>query len=242
MINIKNVTKNYPQRKVINNLDLQFSEGSFTCILGPSGCGKSTLLKLIAGLETPDSGRIDNVQNLRISYVFQDAALIPWLTVSENISLALNKTLALTPTQKEEKIFEILKLVKLEGQEKSFPHELSGGMKMRVSIARALVNEPEVLLMDEPFSALDELVRFDLQEELWQLWKDKKMSIFFVTHAISEAVFLAEKILLFKEGEIQVLPNIIESLRSEKFRSDKEYQDQIQFVTKKVRGELHDKK
>lgn len=242
MINIKNVTKNYPPRKVINNFDLQFSEGSFTCILGPSGCGKSTLLKLIAGLEAPDSGRIDNIQNLRISYVFQDAALIPWLTVDENISLALNKNSSLTKLQKEEKILETLKLVKLEGQKKTFPHELSGGMKMRVSIARALINEPEVLLMDEPFSALDELVRFDLQEELWQLWKNKKMSIFFVTHAISEAVFLAEKILLFKEGEIQVLSNIIESSRSEKFRSAKEYQEQIQFVTKKVRGDSHDKK
>lgn len=241
MISLKSVTKSYPHKKVITNLDLQFSEGSFTCILGPSGCGKSTFLRLIAGLETPDSGRIDNIQNLRMSYVFQDPALIPWLNVRENILLALSKEHTLSKTQKEEKVLETLRTVKLQRAETRFPHELSGGMKMRVSIARALINDPQVLLMDEPFSALDELVRFDLQEELWQLWHNKKMSVFFVTHAISEAVYLAEKILLFKEDQIQVLSNIIEQPRSEKFRSDKDYQEHISFVTKKVREDSHDK-
>lgn len=218
---------------------MSFADGSFTCILGPSGCGKSTLLKLIAGLEKPESGQINNTQTLRTSFVFQDAALIPWLNVKENILIALSAEKNLSKDVKNNKLQDVLSLVKLTGNETAFPHQLSGGMKMRVSIARALINDPQILLMDEPFSALDELVRFELQEELWHLWKQRKMNIFFVTHAISEAVFLAEQILLFKNEKILNLANPLDSGRDNSLRSNTSYQEQIQMVTKKVRGDAH---
>lgn len=239
MISLNKISKNYPNKKILNDFDMSFADGCFTCILGPSGCGKSTLLKLIAGLERPDSGQINNTQNLRTSFVFQDAALIPWLNVKENILIALSADKSLTKEDKSSKLQEVLSLVKLTGNENIFPHQLSGGMKMRVSIARALINNPQVLLMDEPFSALDELVRFELQEELWHLWKQKKMNIFFVTHAISEAVFLAEQILLFKNEKIINLNNPLNHERESSLRSHVSYQQQIQIVTQKVRGEIN---
>lgn len=238
MIRLNNLSKNYPNKKILNHFDMSFADGSFTCILGPSGCGKSTLLKLIAGLEKPDSGQINNTEGLRTSFVFQDPALIPWLNVKENILIALSAVKTLTKEEKTSKLQEVLSLVKLTGSENTFPHQLSGGMKMRVSIARALINNPQILLMDEPFSALDELVRFELQEELWYLWSQKKMNIFFVTHAISEAVFLGEQILLFKNEKIINLVNSLNHERQCPLRSHPSYQDQIQIVTKKVRGEL----
>lgn len=242
MINLKSLTKNYPGKKILNDFNIQFAEGGFTCILGPSGCGKSTLLKLIAGLEKPDSGEITDTLNLKTSYVFQDAALIPWLSAKENILIALSTDKSHSKDQKNKKLQEVLTLVKLTGSENAFPHQLSGGMKMRVSIARALINDPQILLMDEPFSALDELVRFQLQEELWQLWQQKKMNIFFVTHAISEAVFLAEKILLFKNDKIQVFENNLPLNRQESLRSHQLYQEQIKQLTLTVRGDFNDEK
>lgn len=237
MIRLQNVSKNFPNKKILNDFSMEFSESRFTCILGPSGCGKSTLLKLIAGLEKPDTGSIDNIQNKKTSFVFQDPALIPWLSVKENILLALSSDKSILSSEKEQRLADIIALVKLQGNESLFPHQLSGGMKMRVSIARALINEPQILLMDEPFSALDELVRFELQEELWQLWTKKKMNIFFVTHAISEAVFLSDQILLFNKNKIINFPNQINFERVESLRNHSQYQQQIQLLTAKVREE-----
>lgn len=237
-IRLVNLTKSYSQISIVKNLSLEIDPGSFYCILGPSGCGKSTLLKLLAGLVQPDSGEILLPSQSRISYVFQDPALLPWLNVRENIFLALASRPNITLKEKQLKLLQVLEMVKLSNQDLLFPHELSGGMKMRVSIARALINDPQILLMDEPFSALDELVRQELQEELWQLWTTKKMTVFFVTHAISEAVFLAQNILLFQNKHIYHHASKFTENRNEFTRSHRGFLDEIAKLTSLVRGHV----
>jgi len=171
-------------------------------IVGPSGCGKSTLLYLIAGLEKADKGEI-NISGKKVQQpgpdrvvVFQEAGLFPWLTVLENVTygLLLKK---MDKNEAEKKAKDILKMVHLSRYIDAYPHQLSGGMKQRVAIARALVLEPDILLMDEPFSALDEQTRMVLHKELLEIWKKTKVTIFFVTHNIREAVLLSEKIVVF---------------------------------------------
>jgi NitT/TauT family transport system ATP-binding protein len=182
-------------------VDLEIEEGSFVAVLGPSGCGKSTLLRLISGLETVSRGTLD-VQCARakpgdgvsagIGFVFQDAHLLPWRTVLENVALPLE--LRNVPSAEAERRAErCIADVELADAARRFPDELSGGMRMRVSIARALVTEPPLLLLDEPFAALDELTRHRLDERLRDLWKRRKTTVLFVTHSLSEAVFLAER-------------------------------------------------
>ena len=177
--------------------------GSFLTLLGPSGCGKSTLLRVMADLVAPTSGRVSVLggapqaarESRQIGFVFQDPALLAWRTVLDNVSLPLQvgggKSLpgARSPQ-------ELLSLVGLNGWEKAYPHELSGGMRQRVAIARALVSGPRLLLMDEPFGALDEITRDRLNEELLQLWETTGTTIVFVTHSIYEAAFLGQNVLL----------------------------------------------
>jgi NitT/TauT family transport system ATP-binding protein len=181
-------------------VDLEIEKGSFVAVLGPSGCGKSTLLRLISGLETVSQGTLD-VQCARdqrgdgvsgIGFVFQDAHLLPWRTVLENVALPLE--LRNVPSEEaEQRARRCIADVELADAARRFPDELSGGMRMRVSIARALVTEPPLLLLDEPFAALDELTRQRLDERLRELWKRRKTTVVFVTHSLSEAVFLAER-------------------------------------------------
>jgi NitT/TauT family transport system ATP-binding protein len=187
----------------LQNIDLVIPRGSFLTLLGPSGCGKSTLLRVMADLVAPTSGRVSVLggaaqaarQSRQIGFVFQDPALLAWRTVLDNVSLPLQvgggKSLpgARSPQ-------ELLSLVGLNGWEKAYPHELSGGMRQRVAIARALVSGPRLLLMDEPFGALDEITRDRLNEELLQLWETTGTTIVFVTHSIYEAAFLGQSVLL----------------------------------------------
>jgi len=187
----------------LDNIDLTIPRGSFLTLLGPSGCGKSTLLRVMADLVAPSSGRISVLggapqaarQARQISFVFQDPALLAWRTVLENVSLPLEvgggKALQGARSPRE-----LLNLVGLEGWEQAHPHELSGGMRQRVAIARALVSGPRLLLMDEPFGALDEITRDRLNEELLQLWESTGITIVFVTHSIYEAAFLGQSVLL----------------------------------------------
>jgi len=188
--------------QVLDNISLNIEKGSFVSIVGPSGCGKSTLLYLIAGLEKADKGEI-NISGKKVQQpgpdrvvVFQEAGLFPWLTVLENVTygLLLKK---MDKNEAEKKAKDILKMVHLSRYIDAYPHQLSGGMKQRVAIARALVMEPDILLMDEPFSALDEQTRMVLHKELLDIWKKTKVTIFFVTHNIREAVLLSEKIVVF---------------------------------------------
>jgi NitT/TauT family transport system ATP-binding protein len=198
----------------LQNIDLTIPKGSFLTLLGPSGCGKSTLLRVIADLIEPTSGRVTVMgaaptvarENRQIGFVFQDAALLPWRTALENVTLPLEvgggKAL---PGARS--AHELLELVGLKGWEKAYPHELSGGMRQRVSIARALVTGPKLLLMDEPFGALDEITRDRLNEELLQVWASTGTTILFVTHSIYEAAFLGQKVLLLaaRPGRIREL-------------------------------------
>ena len=189
----------------LERVSFTLDRGGFLALLGPSGCGKSTLLRVIADLVPPTTGTVsvfgrkpEEARRQRaLGFVFQDAALLPWRTALQNVELPLEvgggaeRLPKGAPTPRE-----LLKLVGLDGWEASFPHELSGGMRQRVSIARALVSAPRILLMDEPFGALDEITRDRLNEELRRIWQDVQTTILFVTHSIYESLFLGEQVLV----------------------------------------------
>jgi NitT/TauT family transport system ATP-binding protein len=202
--------------RALDPIDLSIRPGEFVTLLGPSGCGKSTLLNLIANLTEPSSGRLtwwggghDHVGEAgrNLVMVFQDATLMPWARVQGNVRLPLD----LRRTQRvdaDRRVAEALALVGLTGFERHYPRQLSGGMQMRVSIARALVTEPNLLLMDEPFGALDEFTRNKLDADLIQLWWKKKLTVIFVTHSIYEAVFLSTRVVVMAARPGRVLKQV----------------------------------
>ena len=187
----------------LSKIDLTINQGDFVSFIGPSGCGKTTLLRVIADLEQPTDGSItvngvsphEARLNRAYGYVFQAAALYPWRTIAKNVALPL-EIMGLSREEQQARISRNLELVNLGGFEKKYPWQLSGGMQQRASIARALAVEPDLLLMDEPFGALDEIVRDHLNEQLLQLWAKTNKTVVFVTHAIPEAVFLSTKIVV----------------------------------------------
>ncbi len=191
---------------VLADFSLDVEAGEFVAILGPSGCGKSTLLRLVARLIEPDAGTITTFPGQpRAAFVFQDAQLLPWRSVLDNAALPLE----LQGVSKDERYAaarEVLGQVGLAEAEQRYPAQLSGGMRMRVSLARALVTQPSLLLMDEPFAALDEITRFHLEVQLRKLWQARGMTILFVTHSISEAAFLANRAIVLsrKGGQIKL--------------------------------------
>jgi NitT/TauT family transport system ATP-binding protein len=202
-VTLKSVTKRFQGATVpvLQDISLAIERGEFVAILGPSGCGKSTLLKLVAGLTPCTSGEIRmEALTLRapravISFVFQDATLLPWRTVEKNIALALELE-GRPRAEIAEAVPKLLDLVGLTGAGKRYPRQLSGGMKMRVSIARALATRPRLLLMDEPFAALDEMTRDRMNEELLRLRAEQNWTVMFVTHSVAEAVFLASRVII----------------------------------------------
>ncbi len=187
----------------LSSIDLDIAEGEFVSLIGPSGCGKTTLLRVVADLEQPTGGTItvngmspDAARRARAyGYVFQAAALYPWRTIEKNIALPL-EIMGIAKAEQKRLIAENLELVGLEGFGRKFPWQLSGGMQQRASIARALSFDPDLLLMDEPFGALDEIVRDHLNEELLKLWAKTRKTVVFVTHSIPEAVFLSTRIVV----------------------------------------------
>jgi NitT/TauT family transport system ATP-binding protein len=179
---------------VLDRIDLDVGPGEFVCLLGASGCGKSTLLSLIAGLATPTSGSVDITVG-RPALMFQEPALLPWLTAAGNVELAL-KARGVGRTERRTEAQRLLALVNLAGQGSKRVHELSGGMRQRVALARALAQDSQLLLMDEPFAALDAITRDALHEELACLWSEQGLSIVFVTHNVREAVRLGQRVLL----------------------------------------------
>ncbi|MCC8431392.1 ABC transporter ATP-binding protein [Reyranella aquatilis] len=180
--------------QALGGVSLDIGVGEFLSVLGPSGCGKSTLLRLLAGLAEPTAGTIDWPQGRPdLGFVFQEPTLMPWTTALGNVALPL-KLRGQARSEREARAAEALAGVGLAGFEKSFPRELSGGMKMRVSIARALVTEPKLLLMDEPFAALDEITRRKLNTDLLALWERTRFTAVFVTHSVFESVFLSQRI------------------------------------------------
>jgi NitT/TauT family transport system ATP-binding protein len=214
-IEFSGVSKSYGSgRLVLSAIDLNIQKGEFVTLIGPSGCGKSTVLKLIAGLTPPSDGtiRVDGMapKDARetISFIFQDATLLPWRTVRDNVGLGLE--LERAPSDRRSKTTRtVLELVGLQDVAGAYPRELSGGMKMRASIARALATNPRLLLMDEPFAALDEMSRDRLNEELLRLRQEQNWTAVFVTHSVAEAVFLSTRIIVLspKPGRVHtVLP------------------------------------
>jgi NitT/TauT family transport system ATP-binding protein len=210
---------------VIDRMDLGVDAGEFLAVLGPSGCGKSTLLRMIARLSEPDSGQIrlqPNGARFETSFVFQDAHLLPWRNVLANAALPL-ELMGEAKAQRDERARAALEQVGLLEALDRYPAELSGGMRMRVSLARALVTEPRLLLLDEPFAALDEITRFHLDVRLRELWQRRGMTVIFVTHSVSEAAFLANRaIVLGRSGGAIKLDRILElpTVRNNQLRGD----------------------
>lgn len=242
-LKIENVSKSFEnhgkRQSVLVDINLDVKEGEFVSLIGPSGCGKSTLLSIVAGLNQ-SSGGVINLENKKMikpgkdrGMVFQEAALFPWLTVEENIMFPLynemKKNVAREVAQK------YLKLVQLSQYAKHYPHELSGGMQQRVSIARALAMNPRVMLMDEPFGALDEQTRMRLQQVLENIWMETKKTILFVTHSIQEAIKLSDTIVVLGTRPGRILQKIsvdIERPRENHLKQFTEYEEYIMNLLK----------
>jgi NitT/TauT family transport system ATP-binding protein len=240
-VSLRSVTKVYDNGVMaLGPLDLEVGKGEFVSLLGPSGCGKSTALRLIAGLNAPTSGGVGVSRHegqLRadpgIGFVFQEPTLMPWTNVAENVRLPLK--LAHAPAaEADARVEQALARVGLSDFAGAFPRELSGGMKMRVSLARALVTDPDILLMDEPFAALDEITRFRLNNDLLSLWRDLRKTVVFVTHSVFESVYLSQRVIVMtaRPGRIHAEFRIDTSEpRGEEFRTSADYAGYCRMVS-----------
>jgi NitT/TauT family transport system ATP-binding protein len=207
-ISVDGVSKTFPDGTVaLTPTSLQVGEGRFVSVVGPSGCGKSTLLRVIAGLTGATSGGCTTPTGASRAFVFQDATLLPWRTVRSNAQLLLELE-GFSKSEREERAAKALELVSLTGFERSYPRNLSGGMKMRLSLARALALRPKLFLMDEPFSALDELTRETLQDELLRIWESEGFTALFVTHNLYEAVYLSNRVIVMSARPGRVIADI----------------------------------
>jgi NitT/TauT family transport system ATP-binding protein len=232
-VSLRGVTKVYDSGVMaLGPLDLDVGRGEFVSLLGPSGCGKSTALRLIAGLSAPTSGAVGVSHRAgqaraghSIGFVFQEPTLMPWVSVRENVRLPLK--LAHAPVaEANARISEALAQVGLTEFADAFPRELSGGMKMRVSLARALVTDPDILLMDEPFAALDEITRFRLNNDLLSLWRSLRKTVIFVTHSVFESVYLSQRVIVMtsRPGRLSAEVRIdAPEPRGEDFRTSADY-------------------
>ncbi|CAN5605392.1 ABC transporter ATP-binding protein [soil metagenome] len=208
----------------VDQMDLDLPAGQFVAMLGPSGCGKSTLLRIIAGLDQPNAGSIAPIDRSSIAYVFQDAHLLPWRNVLRNVALPLE----LRGIGKHERLnaaHAAIAQVGLTDAERRYPAQLSGGMRMRVSLARALVTQPRLLLLDEPFAALDEITRQQLDGQLRELWMQRQMTVVFVTHSIVEAAFLADRAIILSKRPARIaldheLSSALPAARTNALRGD----------------------
>lgn len=202
-LKLEGLSKSYESLAVLAPLDLEVKEGEFLALVGPSGCGKSTLLKIMAGLEMPSSGQVE--QNLaRRGIVFQEASLLPWRDARGNVELPL-EIAGFSLKERRGLANQMLARLGLTGFERARPHQLSGGMAMRVALARALVTSPQLLLLDEPFAALDEFTRMRLQQELLDIYTSETSTVVFVTHNLFEAAYLSSRILVFSGRPGRVL-------------------------------------
>jgi NitT/TauT family transport system ATP-binding protein len=229
LVGVRGVSKVFANGvEALADISLDVAAGEFLSVLGPSGCGKSTLLRLIAGLAEPTTGAIDWADDrgrADLGFVFQEPTLMPWATALANVALPL-KLRGMAKSEREARAAEALDNVGLKGFERVWPRELSGGMKMRVSLARALVVRPRLLLMDEPFAALDEITRHRLNDDLLELWQQSGVTIVFVTHSVFESVFLSQRIVVMTARPGRVSAELAVSTpypRSQAFRTSAEY-------------------
>ena len=211
--------------QALEQLDLELRRGEFLSLLGPSGCGKSTALRLAAGLAQPTTGTMHRAPDMRLGFVFQEPTLMPWATVFDNVRLPLRLQGRSVASVRDE-VMQVLDLVGLTEFVNAYPRELSGGMRMRVSIARALATRPNLLLLDEPFAALDEITRGRLDDDLLRIWQEQSLTVVFVTHSVYEAVYLSSRIAVFsgRPGRIVESIDIDAALtRDEAFRASERY-------------------
>jgi len=232
MLSMKDVSFSYSAGEtVLDGLNLNLVQDEIVCLLGPSGCGKSTVLRLISGLETPDGGEIArDFEAQSIGFVFQQPALMPWADAAGNVALPL----VLKGGCDEEKLLAALSLVGMEGLAGRHPAELSGGQQMRVSIARALVSDPSVLLMDEPFAALDEILRFQMNELVLALRAKSGCGVLFVTHSLYEAAYIADRVLVMAGGKAvgEVCPELDRSLTPERQRAAPAFSEAVKAISR----------
>ena len=226
-ISLRNIGKTFSRGvRALDGVNLDVREGEFVSLLGPSGCGKSTVLRIIAGLSAPTEGTVGWPNGAgKIGFVFQEPTLMPWATVAGNAGLPF-KLAGADKASSRDLVAQSLERVGLAEFADAFPRELSGGMKMRASIARALVTEPQLLLMDEPFAALDEITRFRLNNDLLSVWQDLRRTVIFVTHSVFESVYLSQRIVVMTPRPGSVFTEIeipTPYPRSESFRTSPEY-------------------
>jgi NitT/TauT family transport system ATP-binding protein len=231
----RGIVKRFPNGVLaLDGLDFAVKRGEFLSLLGPSGCGKSTALRLLAGLMEPTSGQIlRDPSASEIGFVFQDPTLLPWATVANNVRLPL-RLKGIAERETTSRVDEALAMVGLEEFRAAYPRELSGGMRMRVSIARALVTRPQLLLMDEPFAALDEITRFRLNDDLLELWRQLDCTVVFVTHSVFESVYLSTRILMLTPRPGRVAAEFVVAApapRDGRFRTSPEYGEQCREVS-----------
>ena len=247
---LKNVSKTFEDTKgdVLNNINLEIQNGEFVCVVGQSGCGKSTLLNLIAGLEKPTSGEIllngkgfDGPSANRV-VMFQEHALFPWLNVIENVKFGM-KLAGLSAKEQEDTAMKYLRMMQLEEYRDYAIHQLSGGMRQRVALARALTLDSEILLMDEPFSALDKQTSNRLRSELQEIWLKTKRTILFITHSVEEAVYLADRVIVISPAKNSIADVIAIDLERPRYVYDEKSVDYRHRILEEVQGNAdHEKK
>ena len=247
LLEIKGLSKSFSVKgktfEALRDVNLSVDDKEVICLLGPSGCGKTTLLRIMAGLERPTSGSVllDGVPiegpGPQRGMVFQEYSLFPWRTILDNVAFGLELK-GVPKAERHEKARQYLKTVGLEGFENSYPHELSGGMKQRVAIVRALVNNPKALFMDEPFGALDAQTRNVMQSELLRIWQEQQKTVIFVTHSVDEAIYLADRVMIMSARPGQISEIIDVEIPRPRVRTSAEvnrYREQVLSVLKSLR-------
>ncbi|MCP3029912.1 ABC transporter ATP-binding protein [Halobacillus sp. A1] len=247
IVSMRQVSKVFPNGyTAVENVNTSIKEGEFVSFVGPSGCGKSTIFKMISGLISPSEGELEILgesgsdqqqQSNDVGFVFQDATLLPWRSVIKNVMLPLEFQ-NLSKAEMKEQAEEVLELVGLKEYAEALPRQLSGGMRMRVSIARALVAKPKLLLMDEPFGALDEITRQSLQSELLRIWESQKMTVLFITHNVFEAVYLSTRVAVMTPGPGKIASTVDIPMpfpRTDKVRTSHQFSDIVGKVSQDLK-------
>jgi NitT/TauT family transport system ATP-binding protein len=236
VLTLDGVSKKYGSMLALDRVSLEVEQGEFVCLLGASGCGKSTLLSLVAGLDAVSGGVLD-IGGRRVSLMFQEAALFPWLSVTGNVELPL-RLAGMGRAERRKRAGELLDIVRLRDFANKRPHELSGGMRQRVALARALAQDADILLMDEPFGALDAMTRDILHDELERIWREQSLTVLFVTHNVREAVRLGDRVILLSSRPGRVIEDFpITSPRPRRIDST-EVATQAAEITDKLRAEV----